>query len=293
MECFSYLRNIQDLLSDGKTPYARRFEEPETDQLFRLVHWLSVTLILRKTSQESINLERKSYLDCFLDTHAGGIWKGDVLVADLEELATMGASEIYSKRLNAKEVIFQKQIENSFSRRRTSTLMRDHPIRGEGQRDFLGDLEGSPPSPLQDSYPVAGEASNDFCSMSGNFTYHHHVEPRVTLYSPRRVIPYSTEIHWCLQNYSYKLGCNARRPLRWLLEYRWIQRFVWFLDRFHSFYSVKWETSRRIYVVREETDKTASDIQARSYMARTLEEIVKKCKAEGEAEMGKWETKAR
>ena len=25
MECFSYLRNIQDLLSDGKTPHERRF----------------------------------------------------------------------------------------------------------------------------------------------------------------------------------------------------------------------------------------------------------------------------
>ena len=41
--------------------------------------------------------------------YAGGIWKGDVLVADLEELETMDASEIYSKRLNAKEVIFHKE----------------------------------------------------------------------------------------------------------------------------------------------------------------------------------------
>ena len=38
------------------------------DQLFRLVHWLSITLFLRKTNQESINLERKSYLDCSSDT---------------------------------------------------------------------------------------------------------------------------------------------------------------------------------------------------------------------------------
>ena len=34
------------------------------DQSFRLLHGLSITLSLRKTSQESINLERKSYLDC-------------------------------------------------------------------------------------------------------------------------------------------------------------------------------------------------------------------------------------
>ena len=42
------------------------------------------------------------------------IWKGDVLIADLEELETMDASEIYSKRLNAKEVIFPKQGEFIF-----------------------------------------------------------------------------------------------------------------------------------------------------------------------------------
>ena len=66
MECYTYLRNIQDRLSDGKTPSERRFGEPVEGP--RLVHWLSITLFLRKTSQESINLERKSYLDCSLDT---------------------------------------------------------------------------------------------------------------------------------------------------------------------------------------------------------------------------------
>ena len=41
--------------------------------------------------------------------YAGGILKGDVLVADLVELETMDASEIHSKRLTAKEVIFPKE----------------------------------------------------------------------------------------------------------------------------------------------------------------------------------------
>ena len=30
MECYCYLRNIQDLLSDGKTPHERRFGIPFT-----------------------------------------------------------------------------------------------------------------------------------------------------------------------------------------------------------------------------------------------------------------------
>ena len=36
------------------------------------------------------------------------------MVADLEELETMDPSEIYSKRLNAKEVMFAKEKENLF-----------------------------------------------------------------------------------------------------------------------------------------------------------------------------------
>ena len=67
---------------------------------------------------------------------------------------------------------------------RTPTLIRDHPIRGEGHVDFLGESEGSLPPP-EDSLPDAGEAMNDFWSVSGNFKNRHHVEPRVKLYSPR------------------------------------------------------------------------------------------------------------
>ena len=38
-------------------------------------------------------------------------------------------------------------------------------------------------------------------------------------------------------------------------------------------------------MVREETDKTAGNIQARSFMARTLDQNVKECQAEGEAKV--------
>ena len=67
---------------------------------------------------------------------------------------------------------------------RTPTLIRCHPIRGESHVDFLGESEGSLPPP-HDSFPDAGEAMNDFWSMSLNFIFRNHVEPRVKLYSPR------------------------------------------------------------------------------------------------------------
>ena len=110
----------------------------------------------------------------------------------------MDASEIHSKRLNAKEVIFPKEkgeiiVPVSDGRiktlggdqdLKTSTLVRQRPIQGESNIDFLGESEGSLPQ-SQDSFPDAGEAINDFWSMSGNFIYRDHVEPRVKLYSPR------------------------------------------------------------------------------------------------------------
>ena len=110
----------------------------------------------------------------------------------------MDASEIYSKRRNAKELIFPKEngkfifpaadgritLSGRDQELRTPTLIREHPIRGDGHVDFLGESEGSL-SPPHDSFPDAGEAMNDFWSMSGNSIYRHHVEPRVKLHSPR------------------------------------------------------------------------------------------------------------
>ena len=126
------------------------------------------------------------------------MWKSDVLVADLEELETMDASEIYSKKTQCERGdIYQKKRRIYFpigdgrinpvggdQDLRTSTLIRPRPIQGESHVDFLGESEGSRPPP-QDSFTDAGEVINDFWSMSGNFIYRHHVEPRIKLYSPR------------------------------------------------------------------------------------------------------------
>ena len=76
--------------------------------------------------------------------YAGEIWKGDIMVADIEELEQTKASELYARRLNAKEpqrsgnFIFPSadgtvQIFGRDRRLRTSTLTRERPERGEEQ----------------------------------------------------------------------------------------------------------------------------------------------------------------
>ena len=44
MECCTYLWNVQDLLSDGKTPWETFLGNHLKDRIFHLVHWLSVIL---------------------------------------------------------------------------------------------------------------------------------------------------------------------------------------------------------------------------------------------------------
>ena len=67
MECYTYLRNVTDFLM-GRRPMKDVLGNHLKDLLFQFVHWSSITLELRMTSQESMNLERKSFLDCSLDT---------------------------------------------------------------------------------------------------------------------------------------------------------------------------------------------------------------------------------
>ena len=116
MECYTYLRNVTDLLSDGKTPYERRFGQPFKGPIVPFGSLVEYYPITAKDQSRIHQFGKKVLPGLFLGyaLYAGGIWKGDVLITDLEELETMDASEIYSKRLNAKEVIFPKQGEFIF-----------------------------------------------------------------------------------------------------------------------------------------------------------------------------------
>ena len=75
------------------------------------------------------------------------IWKGDIMMADIEELEETDASEIHARRLNENKVLTPMKGDNFIfpvadgtvktpggdRRLRPSTLTRDHPERGEEQ----------------------------------------------------------------------------------------------------------------------------------------------------------------
>ena len=98
LECHCYLRNIQDLLSGGKHHTKGGSECHLTDQQYRLEQWSNITQFLRKTN-----------LDCTSALYAERIWKGDIMVADIEELEEMDTWELHARRLNAKDVLMPSQ----------------------------------------------------------------------------------------------------------------------------------------------------------------------------------------
>ena len=100
MECYTYLRNVTDLLSDGTTPYERRFGQPFKGPIIPFGSLVEYHPITAKDQSRIHQFGKKVLIGLFLGyaLYAREIWKGDVLIADLEELETMDASEIYSKK---------------------------------------------------------------------------------------------------------------------------------------------------------------------------------------------------
>ena len=59
MECYCYLRNFQDLLSDGKTPYERRFGMPSNGPVISFGAMVKYHPIFRKINLDCVSLEQK------------------------------------------------------------------------------------------------------------------------------------------------------------------------------------------------------------------------------------------
>ena len=133
--------------------------------------------------------------------HAGGIWKGDILIAHIEELEQMDASELHTRRLNAKQVLTPMrgdnfkfpvadgtfEISGGDQRLRTSTLIRNRPDWGEEQdilqRKIRRTLFSNPTSRWLNTWWCG--SWKWFLVHYGGFIYRRHVEPRVKLYMSR------------------------------------------------------------------------------------------------------------
>ena len=84
--------NIQDLLSDGKTPYERRFGMPFNGPVLPFGAVVEYHPMSAKDTSRLHQFGPKVLPGVFFGFvfYAGGIWNGDIVVADIEELEDDG-----------------------------------------------------------------------------------------------------------------------------------------------------------------------------------------------------------
>ena len=216
------------------------------------------------------------------------------MVADIEELEEMDASELQTIRLNAKEVSTPQRSENFVfpvadgtvkisgedQDLRTSTLIPDCPDRGEEQDNLPGESDGSSSNSRQDSSWYDGEAKSDFWSISRDFIYRHHVETRVKLRVPTEE--------------------SFRIPLKYIDVTRTTDTTLDVMSekRFEDYWNVDGErelsdagTGLRRFIVLNE--KPAGYLKTRQCVARYVEAYAWCIKTQSEAKVGYRETKAR
>ena len=148
MECYCFLQNVQDLLADGETPYERRFGEPNKGPIIPCGAMTEHHPISPKGQARIHQFSKKVLPGIFqgYELIARGIWKGDILIADLEDLEKLDASHIYPERIIAKEVLISPKKGDEFifpvadgtaklSRRdhdfQEPTLRREHTVRSD------------------------------------------------------------------------------------------------------------------------------------------------------------------
>ena len=240
MECYCYLRNVQDFLADRKTPYERRFGDHSKGQLYLLEQWLNIIRRHRKIRREFINLGKKVLPGIFLgyELIAGGIWKGDMLIADLEDLEKLDASDFYPRGIKAKEVLITQKKDDEliftinstwYSKivRKRLRIPRSHSKAGRNRKEWRSQWRNS-----RRTARVSTGRTNRWrwspCRFLVDSRWLHlsssHRFSSSTLCAEGSNISCSSEIHWYYLVYTYWSGRVARKEDWRLLECRFEQK---------------------------------------------------------------------
>ena len=101
----------------GRPPCERRFGKPFELPIIPFGSMVQYHSISSKDLSRLHQFGSKVLPGMFLGyaLHAGRIWKGDLVVADIEELEEMDASEIHAGSLNAKEVLTPISVQSGIS----------------------------------------------------------------------------------------------------------------------------------------------------------------------------------
>ena len=136
----AFCENVQDLLEEGKTWYERRFGEPFKRPIIPFGAMVEYPPISTRDQSRLHQFGKKGLFCIFLgyELIAVRIWKEDMLIADLEELEKMDASEIYPRRIKRERSIdITKKEMKSYSQKQMvqqncleETTISEYPLQG-------------------------------------------------------------------------------------------------------------------------------------------------------------------
>ena len=183
------------------------------DRLFHLVHLLSITTSMRRTSQESTISVRKFYLDCSLDTHCtrgefGRVtywsqtlrsWRRCTHIGNLLEKTQCERGDLFKRK---RRIYFSNQMDESKPLEEIRTWEHPpwHSINQFKERVMWTFLENQ-----------KGLRHHHTCQWSNKWFFDHvrklhFPSSRWTqsqiLLTERGITPYSTEIHWRIQTHT-------------------------------------------------------------------------------------------
>ena len=197
MDCSCYLRNVQDVLADGKTLCERGFGEPFRGPTIPFGSMIKYHPISAKDLSRLHQFGKKILPGIFLACAliAGEFGKEIFWLQKLRNRKSWTHQQLSSKNQCERSIDTTKGEEFKFQTadgtakvsrrdcefreptlRRRNTWMREN-LRGE----FQGEREESQPTELRDE----AEGRADFWSVQGDFIYRHHNEPRVQLHVPK------------------------------------------------------------------------------------------------------------
>ena len=192
-------------------------ECPLTDQSSRLARWLSITLSLRKTGQDSTNLVRKCYLEYSSDMHwSRGEFGKEILW--LQTLRSWKNSKTQFKRsvdaTKAWQFYIPSRRWNSKIVWKKTRIPRTHSKAGTTCKEWRSQRRTS-----RRTRRVSTDRIKRWRRSQKRLLVHprwlhlssSHWTSTSTLRAERRNIPDSTETHWRLQSYLYKSGRFARK----------------------------------------------------------------------------------
>ena len=115
------------------------------------------------------------------------------MIAYLEELEKLDASQTYPLRINAKEVLMSQKGDEVIFPVADGTAklsgrdydVREPTLRREQTENLSGELQGEPGESQPTESTNDAEARADFWSIQGDFIHRHHNEPRVQLHVPK------------------------------------------------------------------------------------------------------------